>query len=218
MISTGIKKLDQYLGGGIKNGIITDIYGANGTGKTQLVMQISLNSLQKGGDVLFQDTTGEFRPERMLEFIKNRKLDSSLLDNVKVVRITNTGEQINYLSKIKKIDNFSLIIIDNVTDLFSFEYSKEEQELEKRNLFMKYMHDLSLISLEKKIPIIITNMIRNIGDSEKENLEKPISIFTHLKIKLMKNGTKHFGEILPTFQGQRQFSYLITKEGLVDSS
>lgn len=210
--------MDQYLGGGIKNGIITDIYGANGTGKTQLVMQISLNSLQKGGDVLFQDTTGKFRPERMLELIKNRKLDSSLLDNVKVVRITNTGEQISNLSKIKKMDNFSLIVIDNVTDLFSFEYSKEVLELEKRNLFMKYMHDLSLISVEKKIPIIVTNMVRKIGDLEKENLEKSINIFTHLKIKLMKKGTKHLGEILPTFQGQRQFSYLITKEGLVDSS
>ncbi len=206
------------MGGGIKNGIITDIYGASGTGKTQLVMQISLNSLQKGGNVLFQDTTGEFRPERMLELIKNRKLNSSLLDNVKVVRITNTGEQISNLSKIKKMDNFSLIIIDNVTDLFSFEYSKELQELEKRNLFMKYMHDLSLISLEKKIPIIVTNIVRKFDDIEKENLEMSISIFTHLKIKLMKIGTKYLGEILPTFHGQRQFSYLITKDGLVDSS
>ena len=186
MISTGHKKLDQLLDGGVKNGIITDIFGAYGTGKTQLAMQICINSLQKGGHIFFQDTTGEFRPERMLEIIKNHNFDPKLLDNVKVGRITNTSEQLQYLSKITESENFSLVIIDNVTDLFSFEYSKVTQELEKRNLFMKYMHDLSLIAIQKKIPIVVTNMIRKIDEIEKEHLETSISIFTHMKIKLTK--------------------------------
>ena len=69
-------------------------------------MQICINSLQKGGQVFFQDTTGEFRPERMLQIIKNNQLDPKLLDKVKVGRITNTGEQIQYLSKINESDNF----------------------------------------------------------------------------------------------------------------
>lgn len=218
MISTGIKKLDQILEGGIKNGIITDIFGARGTGKTHLAMQISINSLQNGGTVLFLDTTGEFRPERMLEIIKTRHLEPSLLENVKVGRVTNTGEQIQYLSKIKEMDNFSLIIIDNITDLFSFEYSKELQVLEKNILFMRYMHDLSLIAIQKRIPIIITNMIRKIDKTEKENLYNSISLFTHLKINLIKKDAKYFGEIMPSFQEKRLFSYLITEEGLVDAS
>ena len=218
MISTGIKKLDQILDGGIKNGIITDIFGARGTGKTHLAMQISINSLQNGGTVLFHDTTGEFRPERMLEIIKTRHLEPSLLENVKVGRVTNTGEQIQYLSKIKEMDNFSLIVIDNITDLFSFEYSKELQVLEKNILFMRYMHDLSLIAIQKRIPIVITNMIRKIDKTEKENLYNSISLFTHLKINLIKKDAKYFGEIMPSFQEKRLFSYLITEEGLVDAS
>ncbi len=218
MISTGIKKLDQILDGGIKNGIITDIFGARGTGKTHLAMQISINSLQNGGTVLFLDTTGEFRPERMLEIIKTRHLEPSLLENVKVGRVTNTGEQIQYLSKIKEMDNFSLIIIDNITDLFSFEYSKELQVLEKNILFMRYMHDLSLIGIQKRIPIVITNMIRKIDKTEKENLYNSISLFTHLKINLIKKDAKYFGEIMPSFQEKRLFSNLITEEGLVDAS
>ena len=218
MISTGIKKLDQILDGGIKNGIITDIFGARGTGKTHLAMQISINSLQNGGTVLFLDTTGEFRPERMLEIIKTRHLEPSLLENVKVGRVTNTGEQIQYLSKIKEMDNFSLIIIDNITDLFSFEYSKELQVLEKNILFMRYMHDLSLIAIQKRIPIVITNMIRKTDKTEKENLYNSISLFTHLKINLIKKDAKYFGEIMPSFQEKRLFSYLITEEGLVDAS
>ena len=112
MISTGIKKLDNYLGGGIKGGIITDIFGATGTGKTQLTMQISINSLLDGNQVLFQDTTGQFRPERMLDLIKIRNLETNLLDRVKVGRITNSSEQIQFLSKIREQD-FSLVVIDN---------------------------------------------------------------------------------------------------------
>ena len=218
MISTGIKKLDQLLDGGIKNGIITDIFGANGTGKTQLVMQISINSLKQGGKILFQDTTGEFRPERMLEIIKSQNLNSSLLDNVSVGRITNTAEQIQFLSKLTQMNNFSLVVIDNVSDLFSFEYSKKEQTLEKNSSFMKYMHDLSLIAIQKKIPIVVTNIVRTIGDLELENLDKSISMFTHLKIKLIKNGSGYVGEIFPSYLGKRKFSYLITPEGLTESS
>jgi len=217
MISTGIKKLDNYLGGGIKGGMITDIFGATGTGKTQLTMQISINSLLDGNQVLFQDTTGQFRPERMLELIKIRNLETNLLDRVKVGRITNSSEQIQFLSKIKEQD-FSLVVIDNVTDLFSFEYGKEEQNLEKNVTFMQYMHELSLISIQKKLPIVVTNIIRKIDDLEIENLDKSISMFTHMKIKLLKIGKKYSGEIFPSFLEKKEFPYQITKEGLIESS
>ncbi len=217
MISTGINKLDSYLGGGIKGGIITDIFGATSTGKTQLTMQISINSLLDGGQVLFLDTTGQFRPERMLDLIKIRNLDTNLLDRVKVARITNSSEQIQFLSKIKEKD-FSLVVIDNVTDLFSFEYRKEKQNLEKNVTFMKYMHELSLISIQKKLPIVVTNIIRKIDDLEKENLAKAISIFTHMKIKLLKKGTKYSCEIFPSFLKKKEFLYQITKEGLIELS
>jgi len=122
MITTGLKVLDSYLKGGIRPGTITDVFGANGTGKTSLVMQISINFLFQGKNILYQDTTGEFRPERLLEILKERNLEANLLDRIKVARITNTADQIHLLSKINNLNDFSLIIIDNVTDLFSFEY------------------------------------------------------------------------------------------------
>jgi len=217
MIPTGIKKLDQFLGGGIKNGMITDIFGANGSGKTQLAMQISINSLLHGGQVLFQDTTGEFRPERMLEIIKAKKMNSNLLNKIKVSRITNTSEQIQDISKIRESNSFSLVIIDNISALFSFEYSKEEQTLEKNILFMKYMRDLSLTAIQNKIPIVITNVTRNIDNLEIDNLEKSISMFTHLKIRLSKEGQKCKGEIFSPLE-KYEFSYVISSAGLHDFS
>ena len=216
MISTGLKKLDQLLGGGIKEGLITDVYGSNATGKTQLALQISLNVLKNGGQVLFQDTTNEFRPERLVEMMRKQEISSALLEKIKVGLITNTTQQIQYLSKIS-IKNFSLIIIDNVTDLFSFEYSKKEHALEKHIFFMKYMHDLSNIAINTKIPIIVTNTVGKINDLENENLEKSISMFTHIKIRLSKNNNERVCQVISPFENKK-FSYIITPSGLQDTS
>lgn len=213
MISTGLEKLDDLLSGGIRGGIIIDIYGSSATGKTSLALQITANSLKNDGKILFQDTTGSFRPERLIEIIQSYGLDSKLLENVHVSRIINTSEQIETLSDISKNNDFSLIVIDNVSDLFSFEYSDEKKILEKNITFMKYMHKLSLIAIEKKIPIVVINLVRMSNDVEKENMEKAISIYSHLKIRLSKNNSKYLGELfLP--EKKHEFSYIITKEGL----
>ncbi|MEJ2259046.1 MAG: ATPase domain-containing protein, partial [Nitrosopumilaceae archaeon] len=194
MISTGLKKLDEILKGGIPSSAITDIYGANGTGKTQLLLQICINSIKNKGNVLFLDTTGGFRPERILEIQKNQNLDLNILDKITISRIRNTSEQINSI-KNPDLSRFSLIVIDNITDLFSYEYKTEEAIFEKNSLFMRHLHDLSLIALTKKIPIVITNMIRNMGDKEVENMRRAVDIYTHLKIKLSKNSSKYHGEV-----------------------
>src|SRR3989304_3836312 len=80
--------------------------------------------------------------------------------------------------------------------------------LEKNVTFMEYMHELSFISIQKKLPIIVTNMIRQIDDLEKENLAKSISMFTHIKIKLLKKETKYFGEIFPSFLQKKECSVI----------
>ena len=216
MIKTGLKELDQFLGGGIKDGLITSISGQSATGKTQLAFQICLNALDNGKEILFHDTTGEFRPERLVEMMQFQKINPSLLDKIKVNRITNTVEQLQSLSG-AALENYSLLIIDNVTDLFSFEYSKKEQFFEKNVSFMKYMHNLSSIAIGVKIPIIVTNIVRSINKHEKENLEESISMYIHTKIKLSKNGNGYLCQALSPFDN-KQFQYTITPKGLTDES
>ena len=214
MIETGLKKLDQFLGGGIKEGLITDISGQSSTGKTQLTFQICINVLKNGKEVLFLDTTGEFRPERLVEMLKLRKLDPQLIDKIKVGRITNSFQQVKYLSKMS-IKNFSLIVIDNVTDLFSFEYSKKEQSLEKHLAFMKYMQNLASIAINAKIPIIVTNIIRTFKGHEEENFEKSIGMFTHIKLRLKKSTNGFLCQVVSPFINKK-FQYNITSNGLTD--
>ena len=215
MIKSGITKIDDFLNGGFKGGFVTDIFGSPASGKTQLLFQICANAVMNKSQILFQDTKGEFRPERILEILKIYNKDEKLLENIKVSRITNTNEQISNLSKITS--NFSLIIIDSITELFSFEYDKEKQFLERNKLFMKYMHQLSDISIEKNIPIIVTNTIRTIDDKEIENLEKAINLFPHFKIHLIKNGNSINAE-LSTINKKSKFSFVISNEGVVEAS
>lgn len=214
MISTGLQQLDKFLCGGIPSNVITDIYGANGTGKTQFLLQISINAIKNNGNVLYLDTTGGFRPERILEMQKNQNLDMNILDKITVSRLTNTSEQIN---SIKNIDHnqFSLIVIDNITDLFSYEYKTNESIFKKNSLFMRHMHDLSSFALDNNIPIVITNMIRNIDENEVENMRKAIDLFTHIKIKLSKKSTKFFGEA-NWLLNKLAFSYVINRSGIFE--
>ncbi|MEM2159891.1 MAG: ATPase domain-containing protein [Candidatus Nitrosotenuis sp.] len=217
MIRTGIDKLDEMLDNGIKNGTITDIFGSSGTGKTQLVLQIIINSLSENNKILYQDTTGNFRPERLVEMAKHKKLDPSFLDKISVARIINVSEQQNSLNKIRG-SGFSLVIIDNVTDLFSFEYPKEEQILEKTIQFSKYMKQLSQIASETKIPIVITNMMRKIDSTEQENMDSIISPYTHFKIKLAKKQANYECQVFANPMKKNQFLYTITKQGLTELS
>ena len=215
MISTGLKKIDNFLSGGIPDGVIVDIFGGNGTGKTQLLLQLSINSIKNGGKVLFLDTTGGFRPERILEIQKNSNSNVDLLNNIIVSRITNTSEQINSIKNFTE-NNFSLIVIDNITDLFSYEYKNNQSIFKKNSLFMKYMRELSLYAVTHKVPIVITNMIRNSNEQEVENMSTAIDLFTHIKIHLFKNSSIYNGEISSPFN-KENFSYTITSSGLSDA-
>ena len=213
MISTGIAGLDKMLGGGIAAGMITDIFGPGGSGKTQLAMQICVNVIDK--KIIYQDTSGSFRPERMLQIMHAKKLEPKLLDNMIIARVTNTAEQIANLEKISQVCP-SLVVIDNISDLFSFEYAKESNSLEKHIKFMQYMHTLSLLCIQNKIPVVVTNVVRGSGEQDRENLDKSISIFTHKKIRLEKHGPKFLAQVLPSFGAKKEIVCEITPEGLVE--
>jgi len=208
-------KLDNLLGGGIAAGTITDIFGSNGTGKTQIAMQICVNSI-KDGKIVYQDTSGSFRPERILQLIKSRYLDDKLLDNIMVARVTNIAEQMEFVDKISKI-NPTLLVIDNISDLFTFEYSQESRSLEKHVKFMEYMHMLGMLCIRKKISIVVTNTVRQASESERESLDKSISMFTHKKIRLAKSDQRFVAEVLPSFGDKKVVSYKITSEGVIES-
>ncbi len=93
-ITSGSEAVDGLLGGGYRPGQIVEYYGASGTGKSQLAMQAALCGAKEGKKVLYVDTEGAFRPERVEEVAEARGWDSDeALRRVEYLRTESFQEQ-----------------------------------------------------------------------------------------------------------------------------
>jgi RecA/RadA recombinase len=204
IIPTGSLSLDRLLGGGIRTGLVTDIYGQSGAGKSQLCFSLCVNCakyLKQNETIIFIDTVGTFRPERVSELAKQER-NSKILDKIIFIRAFSTNDQIKAIRKIPDI-NPLLIIIDSATSLFSNEYRGTARHL----ALMNHLHELSFAAINFDCAIVITNMIRSvpiirtITDQGDNNTTKPIntasnlyqqrefmgtsvSIYSHMKLRL----------------------------------
>ena len=205
IISTGSLSLDRLLGGGIRTGLVTDVYGPSGTGKSQLCFSLCVNSakyLKQKEMILFIDTVGTFRPERVSE-IANQERNNEILDKIIFIRAFSTNDQIKSIKKIYDIKPL-LIIIDSATSLFSTEYKGASRHL----VLMNHLHELSFAAINFDCAVVITNMVRNVpvvrtitdhGDNhinkvintttsnsyqQREFMGTSVSIYSHIKLRL----------------------------------
>src|SRR5919202_4945253 len=158
IIHTGSISIDRLLGGGIRTGIVTDIYGQSGAGKSQLCFTLCANHAKHSRQedrILFIDTVGTFRPERISEIAGSRR-SNTLLNKIMFIRALNTYDQINAIGLIPDI-NPRLIIIDTATSLFSDEFRGAARHL----VLMNYIHRLSLAAINFDCAVVITNMVRD---------------------------------------------------------
>jgi RecA/RadA recombinase len=179
-ISTGSRSFDEVLGGGIRTGMITDVYGESGSGKSQLCFSLSANCAKAGMKVFFVDTAGTFRPERISEMTGSR----GILERITVIRALNSQDQIDSIKDAINAD-FRLLVVDTLTSLFSAEYFGPARHL----AVMSHMHDLASFAIGTDCAVLVTNMIRNAptetGKSvQREFLAGSVSIYSHVKIKL----------------------------------
>ena len=65
------------------------------------------------------------------------------------------------------LENLKLVIIDNISDLFSFEYT-QSLSAEKHMKLMRLMHELALCAINYDVAIVITNNVRFDGYENKE--------------------------------------------------
>ena len=166
--------------------------------------------------ILFIDTTVEFRPERFLQIIQSRNLLPSILENLHVSHVTDTQKQFEILKNLEN-DDFSLLIIDNITDLFSFEYSKKEHLIEKNTNFGNYMIKLSKLTQLKKIPIIITNQIFSHDNIKYQRMHMHLENYIHQKIQLEKIKNKYICKVSSPFIQETKFHYKITNSGIEET-
>ena len=168
-ISTGSSDLNDLIGGGVETNGITETYGRFASGKTQLGFQLAVNvQLPKdkgglGGNVLFIDTEGTFRPERIEQMAKASSLDpKEILANIVMVRVLNTEQQILTLERADSLiqdRNVKLIIIDSLTSLFRSEFVGRGALAERQQKLNQHIHRLQMLADKYNIAAYITNQV-----------------------------------------------------------
>lgn len=173
-ITTGSSELDKLLGGGIETQSITEVYGAFGSGKSQLAMQLAINVQMPekdgglNGRCIFIDTEGTFRPERIIQMAEARGLDSKkILKNIFTARAFNSDHQVILAEKAKDIikeQNVKLIIIDSLTSLFRSDYTGRGELAPRQQKLNRHLHTLQKISDVYNVAVYVTNQVMSRPD------------------------------------------------------
>jgi len=222
MISTSSIALDNLLGGGVRVGMLTDIFGASGTGKTQLCFQLCVNCAKpknkKGlnANVLFIDATNTFRPERISQIAKHADLGDKLLDKIYVSKVYSSADQAATIKRIPTIQNLKLVVIDSIGDLFSFEY-KQSMGAEKHLKFMRFMHELALYAINCNTAIVATNNVRFTGTEQIQYLDRSISSFAHFKIELSRQDRAFKALLLQPSLEPKEVFFKVSDKGITDA-
>jgi len=168
-IKTGSKALDELLGGGIETQAITEVYGAFGSGKSQLGFQLSLNVQlpeEKGGlngNCMFIDTEATFRPDRISQMAKSLGLDPiHALKNIFVARAYDSDHEIFLIEKAgetiadKKI---KLLIVDSLTSHFRADYVGRGELAPRQQKLNRLLHNLQRLADSLNIAVFVTNQV-----------------------------------------------------------
>jgi len=170
-ITTGSVNLDELLGGkGIESRAITEAFGAYGSGKTQLGLTLAVNvqlppeNGGAGGKVVFIDTEGTFRPERIKQIADGIGANPEMvLKNILVARAFNSDHQMLLLEKVgemvKSGEPIRLIIIDSLTAHFRAEFAGRGQLADRQQKLNRYMHELMKLAETHNLAVYVTNQV-----------------------------------------------------------
>ncbi len=174
-ITTSTESLDKLLGGGIETQAITEIFGEFGSGKTQIchtMCVMTQKPKEEGGldgGVLYIDTEGTFRPERVVSIAKAHNMDpEKVLDRIIVARAYNSAHQVLILEEAGKTiqeENIKLIISDSTTGLFRAEYLGRGTLANRQQKLGRYIRLLSRIAETYNCAVIATNQVSSSPDS-----------------------------------------------------
>ena len=170
-ITTGSSNMDALLGGkGVETKAITEAFGAFGSGKTQLGLQLAINvqlPVDQGGaegKAVYIDTEGTFRPGRIKQMADGLGVNPEMvLKNILVARAFNSDHQILLLDKvtemIKNGEPIKLVVIDSLTAHFRAEYSGRGQLADRQQKLNRYLHNLMKLAETCNVAVYVTNQV-----------------------------------------------------------
>jgi len=168
-LTTGSKKLDELLGGGLETQAITEFYGEYGSGKSQIAHQLCVNVQLPsgcgglGGGALYIDTENTFRTERIIQMSRHMGLDPDQIFKGIVLAEAYTSDHQMFLlenaDKVVKESNIRLIVVDSLTAHFRSEYIGRENLAERQQKLNQHMHKLIRLARAFNAVALVTNQV-----------------------------------------------------------
>lgn len=170
-VTTGSAELNKLLGGGVETRAITEAFGEFGSSKTQIGFQLAVNvqlPIEQGGlngQIVFIDTEGTFRPERIRQIAEAKGLNvEQVLKNIHVARAYSSDHQMLLAEKVSDLiqkDGFpiKLIIVDSLTALFRSEYTGRGTLADRQQKINKHLHTLQRLADKFNVAVYVTNQV-----------------------------------------------------------
>jgi DNA repair protein RadB len=180
-LPTGCLGLDRILGGGFESGIITQLYGEAGTGKTNIVIQLAVQAVSRGSRVVFIDTEG-FSADRFSQIAGEGAKE--IASKIMIFEPLSLEQQHTSIREVAKIagKELGLVVLDSATSLYRVLLESDDNRQVRRVLSVQ-MGELLEISRRHRIPVVITNqvytdietgMLRPLGGTYLERMCKAI--------------------------------------------
>lgn len=173
-LPTRLKGLDEALGGGIPFGVLTELVGPPGIGKTQFCLKLSLlASLPASyggldGRVIYIDAGSKFSSRRMIEIGSKsfpeifhvEGMAKEMAGRILVLRPTSLSEFTESLQHIKISllqNHVKLLVIDSMAALVTGEYDQGPTRQHSLGWHISFIKSVAEFS---RIPIVVTNQWR----------------------------------------------------------
>lgn len=173
--STGSSMLDDLFLGGIETQAVTELYGEFGSGKSQICHTMCITAgqpIESGGlnsGVIYIDTEGTFRPERLEQISSTRSIDPvRALQNVAVCKVYNSAHLELIVKNLGKyIDDYKakLVVVDSIISLHRAEFSGRGTLADRQQRLNSIMHKLLRIAEIYNIALVVTNQVQSAPDT-----------------------------------------------------
>ena len=156
---SGSPNIDKFLGGGFEYGIITQIYGASGTGKTNICTQLAVQCIRSGKKAVLIDTEG-FSAERFSQIAGKdaKQLASELI----IYEPKDFRQQYSAITDIEKIvsTGIGLIIVDSAILFYRFGLGpNDNNNANARRQLVEQLAGLYRLARKYNIVVMITNQV-----------------------------------------------------------
>jgi DNA repair protein RadB len=218
LLTSGCKPIDELLGGGFEAGVVTQIYGESGSGKTNLCLQLAVHCVKGEKKAILVDTEA-ISPERFSQIAGENARE--IAQNIIIYEPHSFEEQYSAIHEIEKISaqNIGLIIVDSATAYYRFGLEDEEKSIRTRRELANQIGYLHGLARKRGIVVVITNQVysdigtgklKPVGGSTVEHMSKTI-------IQLERTGeNKRKANLLKHRSRPEGLSreFIITEEGL----